>query len=112
MALKTFVAGEVLTADDVNVYLKNTLFARKTADESVTSSTTLQDDNHLSVAVAANSLYELTACLQYEAHADGDFKWVFEGPAGTSFPGGAVHHMGSGGTFFADNFDGSDTSGG
>jgi hypothetical protein len=35
------------------------MFARKTADESVTSSTTLQNDDHLSHPVVANAVYEL-----------------------------------------------------
>lgn len=84
MALKTFVTGEVLTADDTNVYLKNTIFAQKTATESVTSSTTLQDDNHLSVSVAANSVYEFTSVLHYDADSAGDLKWTWSMPAGAS----------------------------
>lgn len=112
MALKTFTPGEVLTAADVNTYLTNTLFARKTADESVASSATLQDDNELQVAVAANSIYELTAVFIYEADAAADFKWAFAGPAGTTFLGGHATHYGSGGTLQSDVFDGSDTSGG
>ncbi len=34
-------------------------YARKTANESVTSSVTLQDDNHLTLAVGANEVWEI-----------------------------------------------------
>lgn len=84
MALKTFTTGEVLTADDTNVYLLNTIFARKTATESVTSSTTLQDDDHLSVSVAASSVYELSCVLVYDGDAAGDVSIQWSFPSGAS----------------------------
>ena len=84
MALKTFTTGEVLTADDTNVYLVNTIFAQKTATESVTSSTTLQDDDHLSVSVAASSVYELSAMLVYDGDAAGDVSIQWSLPSGAS----------------------------
>jgi hypothetical protein len=84
LALKTFTAGEVLTASDTNVYLKNTIFARKTATESVTSSTTFQDDDHLSVSVAASSVYEMTAFLKYDGDTAGDLKFQWVGPSGAT----------------------------
>ncbi|GAA0705427.1 hypothetical protein GCM10010193_70630 [Kitasatospora atroaurantiaca] len=66
------------------------LFARKTADESVTSSTTLQDDNHLTVAVAANAVYEFELMLMAQtANSDvaGDIK------VGFTFPSAATLHF-------------------
>lgn len=90
MALKDFVSGEVLTADDVDVYLKNTIFARKTATESVTSSTALQDDNELTVSVAANSVYEVTLMLIYDGATGGDLKFDFTGPSGATMNGVAL----------------------
>jgi hypothetical protein len=84
MVLKTFVAGEVLTAADVNLYLKNMLTAIKPANESVTSSTVLQDDDHLSIPLAANSTYLVIGVLNYDGALTGDFKMAFTGPAGVT----------------------------
>jgi hypothetical protein len=95
MALKTFVTGEVLTAADVNLYLSNNIFARKTATETVTSSTTLQDDDNLTVSVAANSVYEVTCLLRYTAVQAADLKFQFVGPASATLHAG-VHRLGTG----------------
>ena len=60
---------------------------RKSVDESVTNSSTLQDDNELSLEVAANTTYVGEIVLGYTAGTTGDFK------AAVTFP--------SGGTLFA-----------
>ncbi len=57
------------------------LIARKTADETVTSSTTLQDDDHLTMAVAANEAWSLNWRLLYNANATGDLKIAWTQPA-------------------------------
>lgn len=57
---------------------------RKSADESVTSSATLQNDNELSLAVAANKTYVFDVYLAYTAGTTGDFK------AALTFPSGAT----------------------
>ena len=54
---------------------------RKTADESVTSSTTLQDDDHLKFALAANEVWVFEAFLVIEGATSGDFKFTFTVPA-------------------------------
>jgi hypothetical protein len=55
---------------------------RKTADESLASNTTLQDDDHLKwTNVAANAIYLLEMAVFYEADA-GDFKYGFTFPTG------------------------------
>jgi len=83
LALPVFVDGNVLTAAQVNSWLEP-VAAVKTSDESVTSSTALQNDNELVVAVAANATYHLTAYLDYEGGtlgaSDLKFGWTF--PAG------------------------------
>lgn len=62
-APRTFVTSEVETAAIFNAHLRDNLLAanappiRKTADESVTSSTVLQNDDHLSSAVVAGTYY-------------------------------------------------------
>lgn len=80
MALKNFVSGEVLTESDLDIYCVNTLFARKTATEPVTSSTTLQNDDHLTVPVAANSVYEMSSLIKYDGATGGDLKLLFRAP--------------------------------
>jgi hypothetical protein len=51
----------------------------KTANESVTSSATLQDDDHLTFSMAANTNYNITMKIFYTATASPDFKWGLTG---------------------------------
>jgi len=62
------------------------LFARKTADQSVTSSTTLVNDTHLTFSVLANGVYTMEGYLLYQGAADpaGGLKVDFNGPAGAT----------------------------
>lgn len=65
---------------------------RKTADETVTSSITVQDDDQLVVAVAANSVYTVESFLIYDGDTTGDFRLTFTGPSGAAMdwtPNGA-----------------------
>jgi hypothetical protein len=64
-------------------------YVRKTADESVTSSTTLQNDNELLLAVAANCTYVFRVWIMATdaTDANGDIKFAF------TFPTGAVCHF-------------------
>lgn len=64
-------------------------FVRKTSDESVTSSTTLQDDNQLTLAVSANCTYAFRVWIMATdaTDANGDIKFAF------TFPTGAVCHF-------------------
>lgn len=61
------------------------LFVRKTADESVTSSTTLQADDHLTKAVEASKTYFVRARIYYTASVAGDIKILWTAPAGATF---------------------------
>ncbi len=62
------------------------MFAFKSADESVTSSTTLQNDDHLLFAVEANARYKLDGYLSYTGAVSpaGDLKIDWTIPAGAS----------------------------
>ncbi|MGI5169881.1 hypothetical protein ACQEU3_36565, partial [Spirillospora sp. CA-253888] len=61
-------------------------FARKTADETVNNSNTLQNDNHLVVALAANATYVVDLMLIYEsASAVPDLTIGFSIPAGATW---------------------------
>lgn len=57
---------------------------RKTADESVTSSTVMQSDDQLVVALDANSYYAIRAVITYDSPAAGDFKFQFTVPSGAT----------------------------
>ncbi|MFH9038508.1 hypothetical protein ACH4FA_03915 [Streptomyces sp. NPDC017966] len=58
-------------------------FARKTADESVVSSTTLQNDNHLVLPVVANATYTLFLMCIFSGATTGDIKFDWTVPSGT-----------------------------
>ena len=68
---------EALVAADI-------LLAVKTGDETVNNSATLQDDDHLSVTVAANSVYILRHEWVYNTGATPDLKSKFVVPSGTT----------------------------
>jgi hypothetical protein len=87
---RTWVAGEKPTAATMNAHVRDNLtalngFVRKTADESVTSSATLQNDNELSIAIPAAGTYEITLNLRLQSAASsaGDFAPGATFPAGT-----------------------------
>lgn len=64
----------------------NTLYVRKTANESVTSSTTLQDDDQLILPLAANRTYEIRGMIIYDdGTSDGRLKTGWSGPAAATF---------------------------
>ena len=61
----------------------------KSADESVTSSTTLQDDDHLTFAVEASGIYLVEYFLKVlSASATPDLKLAFTAPSGATFDWG------------------------
>ncbi len=84
MAPPTWVVGQVLTASDVDNWFIPVV-AVKTADQSVTSSTTVVNDTELSVPVAASVTYAFQMMLDYEGGTSGasDLKWTFTLPAGS-----------------------------
>ncbi|WP_159062002.1 hypothetical protein [Streptomyces sp. WM6368] len=61
-----------------------TRIAVKTADEPVTSSTSLQDDDHLSLTVVAGGWYAVDAYLDVEADPAGDLTIGWSVPAGAT----------------------------
>jgi hypothetical protein len=66
------------------------LFAAKSADESVTASTTLQNDDHLVVPVAANATYTIDGYLQWIGNDTGDIKFAFAFPSGSTLHWGMI----------------------
>jgi hypothetical protein len=60
------------------------LIVAKTADETVTASTVMQNDDILSLPVEANTRYALTLCLMFNAPATPDLKIGWAYPSGTT----------------------------
>lgn len=85
-----WTAGEDATADKLNSMLP--LTAWKTATESVTSSTTLQNDDELFLTVEANATYIMDLLLLHDsdATAAGDVKIGWSAPASATMNWG-VH---------------------
>jgi hypothetical protein len=83
MAPPTWSVGQVLTAADVNNWFVP-LAAYRTSSQSVTSSTTLVNDNQLFVTVAANAVYYLQLGLNYTAATAGDLAGGWALPSGAS----------------------------
>lgn len=71
-----WTAHDILTAADLNAAIAKGIpkIVVKTADESVTSSTTLQDDNELLISLASGSSYLIEAHLLVSGAAAGDVK--------------------------------------
>jgi hypothetical protein len=81
---KTFASEEVLTAADMTTYFVQQAVVIKSADETVASSTTNQNDNELSIAVDANTTYWVECFLIYAADPSADIKVTYNGPSGTT----------------------------
>lgn len=56
----------------------------KSADESISTTTALQNDDELLLALAANATYIMTARIIYNSSAAADFQYRFTGPASFS----------------------------
>ena len=80
--MPTFTPGQIPTADVLQDLVP--LYARKTADESVTSSTTLQNDDELAVTVSAGGIYTLDAFILFTGNETGDFQCRFTFPSGST----------------------------
>lgn len=79
-AFPTFYAGQKLTAALMASTQPYTIY--KTADESVTSSTTLQDDNHLVLPLLASATYVVEGGLYYDGVFNaGNLKLTWSLPA-------------------------------
>lgn len=101
--------GQVLTYESGAGIWQNeaipegTTLKRKTANESVVNSTTLQDDDHLFIAMAANEVWVWECVLIVSSVAADDIKIAFTAPGGASIEWAAVNGIDTG-------FDPSDTT--
>lgn len=83
MGFKTFSVNEYLSSSDTNAYFTQQQVKIKTADESVTSSTSVQDDDHLTMTLNANTNYWLDGVLISDGAVGGDIKLQLVVPSGT-----------------------------
>lgn len=83
---KTWAFQEGVESSELNIHLRDNLLSmgphlivRKTADESVASSTTFQADDALLINIPANEIWRLDWRLLIVAGTTGDFKaqWTF-----------------------------------
>src|ERR1044072_1718147 len=77
MGFKIFGVNEYLTSGDTNAFFAQQQIAIKSADESVTSSTTVQDDNHLFMTLNANRNYWVDGNFITDGAVGGDFRMQF-----------------------------------
>jgi hypothetical protein len=88
-APRTWVTGEVVTASQMNTHLRDNLnstlhrLAYKASDESVTSNTTVQDDNDLLFAIAASEIWVARfTVVVVDGSGAANFRWTLTWPAG------------------------------
>lgn len=87
MAKPVWATNDVPSATQFNEFLTNINFARKTTNQSVTSSTTNVADLQLFVPVQANAIYVVKCVLNYTGSTAGDMKALFRVPTGGTFSG-------------------------
>ncbi|MFI9558880.1 hypothetical protein [Nonomuraea endophytica] len=81
MAFKTWGFDEVGWAADLNRFWVQGLHVFKPADETVTNSATLQNDDHLLLPVLASTDYWMECFVIYNAPTANDMQLAWTGPA-------------------------------
>lgn len=89
MPIKDFIQGESPPASDFNRYFMQQDFVRKLSNESVSSSTTVQDDDELFFTPILNTDYWVTMYIIYDGPGptptEGDLKISWTVPTGSTF---------------------------
>lgn len=95
MAFGTWTDGNQLGATDINTKIVQVSFVDKPSDESVTSTITIQNDNHLLFAAVANTNYWIKAYIMVDGHdgatggagtdGAGGIEYGWYGPSGATF---------------------------
>ena len=80
----TKAARDAAIAVHAALFTLHNKIVRKTADETVNNSTTLQNDDELLFAVAANEVWEFELLALINSSAVADIKFQFTGPSGSS----------------------------
>jgi len=105
-------AGQVLTTNGSGQlswsWSPGTIFVRKTANESVTNSTTLQPDDHLMATLPANSIWEVEFLLRVQAggsnSSNGGIQVQLSAPTGTTMQVYVEIKKGGGGSDLAHHW--------
>lgn len=90
MAAPVFVTDDVPTADQVNTWMVNMNFAYKTADEPIASSTTFQDDNHLTLPVVVSATYQVKMLILATGTTSQNIQWRLNGPSGATLQAATI----------------------
>ncbi|WP_157251031.1 hypothetical protein [Nonomuraea typhae] len=86
MAFGTWVDGAQWGATDANTKIVQCLLVDKPSDESVASSTTMQNDNHLKFNAVATTNYWIKSYLMIDgADTGGGIQLGWYGPSGATF---------------------------
>lgn len=84
-ATKALLGGTIPVANGGTGYTSFPVIAKvKAADESVTSSAVLQNDDALFFAIGANETWQFTMQIKNSCGATGLFKWAFTLPSGAT----------------------------
>jgi hypothetical protein len=84
MADAAFVAGQNLTAAQLNDQFNIMRVRRQQVVQTVTNSTTLVNSNYMTMSVKANTSYIFEALILYTADAGADFKFNIALPSGAT----------------------------
>ena len=88
---RTWTDGELVTASLMNTHVRDNLNAvftvnkMKGSDETVSASTTLQDDADFFFTVAAAEKWAVDMAIKLDTTTTGDWKFNFTVPAGTTY---------------------------
>ena len=100
-APRTWTDGELENAAILNQHIRDNLIAlgepvhiRKTPDEIVNNSTTMQDDNSFTWPVLANQRWMFTLYLRYSSSTIADIKTAFTLPSLATGNGQRIHTTG------------------
>lgn len=85
MPITDFRPGQKPTGAELNRFLMQQAHVIKAANESVTSSTTPQTDDHLVLQVTANTDYWVQAFIIYNGATAGDLQIGWGAPTGATF---------------------------
>lgn len=102
--LSSTVSGHTSSINDLTaaVAFLAPVFVVKSANESVSSSTTLQNDDELLVSLTANRTYEISGVLRVSGSTSGDITIAWTGPAGSTMHT-VVHGLGASGSAGSDD---------
>jgi len=116
-APRTWTDGELVTAAIMQPHVRDNLrmtmhtLARKTADETVNNSSTLQNDDHLSFSVDVSEVWLVQAWLMCDSASAADIKFGWTVPASATISWGFNSNAGGVASWAGDNLTALATTG-